>query len=88
MKTTEMKATEQQPNAGMKLLPPRPDVCQECATDHTPEMPHNLHSLFYQYSFYEKNKRFPTWKDALAHCTPEMRSAWVEELAKRDIKVD
>lgn len=61
--------------------------CAECATDHPPEYPHNQQSLYYQYMFYEKHGRWPTWVDALAHCTPEVRAMWVEELAKHGVKV-
>lgn len=64
-----------------------PGQCPECATKHTPEMPHNQQSLFYQYTFYEKHGRWPTWNDALAHCTPEMRDAWVEQLATHGVIV-
>lgn len=32
----------------MTLLPPPPTHCQECATVHLPEQPHNKLSLFYQ----------------------------------------
>lgn len=62
--------------------------CPECATVHPPEMPHNQTSLYWQYSFAEKHGRWPTWNDAMAHCTPEMRGMWVAELAKRGIVVE
>ena len=61
--------------------------CPECAAVHTPEMPHNQQSLFWQYSFMEKQGRWPTWNDALAHCTPEMRAEWVKRLAEHGVKV-
>lgn len=61
--------------------------CPDCAAMHTPEQPHNQQSLFYQYSFMEKNGRWPTWADALAHCTPELRKQWVEALAEHGITV-
>lgn len=61
--------------------------CPECAAIHEPEMPHNQQSLFWQYSFMEKNGRWPTWNDALAHCTPEMRAEWVRLLAEKGVVV-
>lgn len=68
--------------APFKLLPCKPGVCQECATDHDPAMPHNQQSLYYQYRFYGQHGRWPTWDDALAHCTPELQTLWKEALAK------
>lgn len=61
--------------------------CAECAVRHDPAMPHNQQSLFWQYSFAEKHGRWPTWKDAMAHCTPEMQAFWKSELEKRGVKV-
>lgn len=55
--------------------------CAECAKVHEPDLPHNQQSLFWQYSFREKNGRWPTWADAMAHCTPEMQQRWIRELA-------
>jgi hypothetical protein len=66
-------------NAAM-LMPCAPDVCQECATDHPHENPHNQQSLHYQYSFYATHGRWPTWTDAMQHCTDEMKAAWREQL--------
>ena len=68
-------------------LPCAPDVCQECAVKHDPEMPHNQQSLYYQYKFYQKHGRWPTWEDALAHCSTEMQDAWKESLKKRGIMI-
>ena len=69
---------------GWKILPCAPDVCQACAVDHAPELPHNQQSLYWQYWFYSRNnQRWPTWADACAHCTPEMFARWKSELEKR-----
>lgn len=59
----------------MKLLPCRPDVCQECAVDHEQQLPHDAQSLYYQYKFYGEYGRWPTWKDAVAHCHKKVRDA-------------
>lgn len=69
-----MKAIKHE--AGMALLPPRPDVCQVCARDHRPDLPHDLGTLFYQVQFQGRFGRAPTWADAVAHCTPEMQAQW------------
>lgn len=72
---------------GMYLLAPRPDRCQTCASDHEPEEPHNQRSLFYQYSFLADHDRWPTWGDAMAHCSPGMREMWIVELRRMGVKV-
>jgi hypothetical protein len=66
--------------SGFMLLPPRKDLCQECATAHELEQPHNQQSLHYQYHFRAQHGRWPTWRDALAHCDEETRKLWEEEL--------
>lgn len=64
----------------MTLLPPAPDKCQECACDHDPSLPHNRHSLYYNIHFKMKHGREPTWKDAMAHCTEEVKARWIEAM--------
>lgn len=71
-----------------KMLPPKPDVCQVCATKHEPEEPHNQQSLYYQYYFYADNERWPTWKDAMAHCTPELQEKWIAALKEKGVKIE
>lgn len=50
--------------------------------NHEPELPHNQQSLYYQYYFYADHNRWPTWADAVAHCTEAMKSFWKEKLAE------
>ncbi len=75
--------------AGFRLVrgPMKPGQCPDCATVHDQTYPHNQQSMFWQYSFYEKNGRFPTWEDAMAHCTPEMKKVWIASLAERGVVV-
>lgn len=70
------------------LLPPRPDVCQECARDHDPRLPHDKQSLYYQVKFKMKHGRGATWTDAMAHCTNEIKAAWTDGLKKFGIGVE
>ncbi len=70
-----------------ELLPCAPDVCQACAVDHEPEHPHDQQSLYWQYRFHNEHGRWPTWKDAMEHCSDEMKAYWVEALAKKGIEV-
>lgn len=72
----------------MTLLPAAPDVCQVCAAQHAPEEPHNQQSLYYQLRFFHEVGRWPTWTDAMRHCTPETQSAWSEELQRRGVALD
>lgn len=73
--------------SGFHLLPVsqsqmKQGVCPECAVKHPPAEPHNAQSLFYQYKFRSEEGRWPTWKDAVSHCTPEIRAHWERELRR------
>ena len=70
------------------LLKPAADKCPECAVEHYPEQPHNRDSLFYQVKFEVEHGRPATWADAIAHCKPELRAAWKEELILRGVWVE
>lgn len=61
--------------------------CPECAVEHHVALPHNQQSLFYQYKFRETHGRWPTWRDAMAHCTPEMQELWCKALAEKGVIV-
>lgn len=74
---------------GMQMLgKTHPGTCQECAVAHEPEMPHNKDSLTYQYKFYDKHGRWPTWKDAMDHCSQEMKELWIQALTERGVKME
>ncbi len=70
------------------LLKTPPGTCPECAVKHAPTEPHNQQSLAYQYDFFGKNGRWPTWKDAMAHCAPDVQQRWTEALATKGVKVE
>lgn len=70
-----------------KMLPPSPNKCQECAVDHLPSQPHNQQSLYYQYHFYSDNNRWPTWKDAMSHCSEELKTKWIDALKEKGVNV-
>jgi hypothetical protein len=78
---------------GMMLLPPDEGLCQQCARDHDPAMPHDQQSLHWQYWFRltevraGREERWPTWDDAMAHCTPQMQDAWRTELRRLGVDV-
>lgn len=79
---TVKQAGDPRKDATWTLLPARPGVCSQCAVDHEPEEPHNRDSLHYQYTFYAEHDRWPTWDDAMAHCTSEVQQMWRDALLK------
>lgn len=70
------------------MLPPPSGTCQECAVKHIPEDAHDGSSLYYQYAFRKQHGCWPTWKDAIAHCEPERKKFWIEQLKKHDIDAE
>jgi hypothetical protein len=71
----------------LKMLPARPGTCEWCAVTHDPTYPHNAQSLHYQYRFYNEHGVWPTWLDAMSHCTDEVRNFWVNELTNLGVDV-
>lgn len=76
------------PFENVLILPPKPGVCPVCAVNHNPALPHNKDSLYYQMRFRQENGRFPTWDDAMKHCTQEMKDWFIEEYRKRGIVIE
>ncbi len=72
----------------MMILPPKPGACPECAATHDPKFPHNRDSLYYQMKFRQKHGRFPTWNDAMAHCSELTKACYRVELAKRGVSLE
>lgn len=72
----------------IRISAPIPGSCPVCATKHDAREPHDLNSLYYQNLFFKTHKRFPTWTDALHHCSRETKSLWAEKLKKAGINVD
>lgn len=72
---------------GWMLLPAPPGVCSQCGVDHEPDQPHNQQKLLYQYWFYAEHSRWPTWEDAMAHCSDEVYEMWREGLAGHGVEV-
>ena len=70
-------------NGAIKILAPVPGRCRVCAGAHKPGEPHERDSLYYQMRFYRENKRFPTWEDAMIHCSEERKNAFRAELSEK-----
>lgn len=84
MVTGEVTATD---TVQFKILPPPAGTCPDCAVKHDPSQPHNVQSLHYQYAFFGEHGRWPTWSDAMAHCSEDMRRVWTEELVRMGVDV-
>lgn len=65
-----------------------PGTCPECAVKHDPNLPHDRNSLAYQYKFYDRHGRWPTWADAMQHCSPAVKAQWAEALAVHGVSVE
>lgn len=70
----------------MIMLPAKSGTCPQCSTAHEPWEPHNL-CLFYQYSFRGIHGRWPTWKDAMAHCSDDVKRTTIEVLREHGVEV-
>lgn len=66
----------------MTLMPTKDGTCPECGVDHESGQPHNRDSLVYQMRFHATHGRWPEWRDAMRHCSPEVQAAWREQLIK------
>lgn len=75
-------------SAGILLEPPGPGVCQVCAKNHPAGAPHNRDSIYYQYYFALRHNRWPSWRDAMAHCPKDIQDQWTEALEARGIDVN
>lgn len=69
----------------IRITAPVPGTCPVCATKHDERDPHDRDSLYYQNQFFKANKRFPSWWDAMGHCTDMTKAVWAEKLKKRGI---
>ena len=76
------------PEHKMVLKTPHPDACQVCAREHEAHLPHDQQSLYYQMTFHAQHGRYPTWADAMAHCSPEVKQIWTRGLAQHGIETE
>lgn len=70
------------------ILPPKPGACKYCGDVHLPDEPHNRDSIIFQHHFRKSHGRYPTWYDAMRHCSPETREKAIKALSKRGIMVE
>lgn len=63
------------------------DICPVCAKVHDPKKPHFQNSPIYQCKFYDEHGRIPTWKDAMEHCSPDIKELWQQSLKDKGIEI-
>ncbi len=66
---------------------PPPGACPECAVKHDPGQPHDQASLAYRYKFYDQHGRWPSWEDAMAHCSEDVKALWVAQLRRLGVDI-
>lgn len=69
------------------IIPPTPGACRYCGDQHDPREPHNLRSLQYQHKFRKQNGRYPTWEDAMAHCSMLVKVRFTEMLVRSGVRI-
>ena len=72
----------------IKILPKRPGRCPVCGAAHDPKEPHERDSLRYMVGFYRKHGRWPTWADAMAHCSEEKKALSRAALLKKGVPAE
>ncbi len=87
MATGEVTETK---TVSFDILPPPPGACPVCGRNpaHEPDQPHDAQQLYYQYAFYGEHGRWPTWRDAVAHCSDEVKALWETHLRKAGVWPD
>lgn len=69
----------------IKIIAPEPGACKICAALHNPDQPHERDSLYYQMRFFQVYNRFPSWDDAMAHCSKAVQLQVKQDLIERGI---
>lgn len=75
------------PEGQIRILPPKEGACWLCGDVHNGRDPHNAGSLLYQHRFRKRNGRYPTWADAMSHCSRKTKEKWVERLSRKGIRI-
>jgi hypothetical protein len=70
------------------FVTPTPGRCPVCATQHPDSHPHDKDSLYYQFKFSAEWGRFPSWRDAMAHCSDEIRAEIGLLLSENGVSLD
>ena len=81
--TVDLRTGQQSSQAASwNVMPAPPGHCQICGKRHEPSEPHDAQQLRYKLVFGGMIGREPTWADAIAHCSEEIRETWEGELRR------
>lgn len=72
----------------LTIPPPKDGACPVCGELHGRQEPHNKNSLLYQHRFRRKHGRYPTWEDAMEHCSLTVKKRFCERLKRHGVTVD
>ena len=72
----------------LSITPPKEGACPLCGELHGRGEPHNRNSLLYQHRFRQNHGRYPTWEDAMAHCSLTVKKRFCERLKRHGVEVD
>lgn len=75
------------PEGKIRILPPKVGACPLCGELHDRGEPHNKASLLYQHKFRLKHGRYPTWEDAMRHCSRTVKKRFCDRLKRHGIVV-
>ena len=70
------------------VLPPASGKCRVCAIAHLEELPHDATTFYYRMLFVNSYGRSPTWRDAMAHCEPDVQQVMAKRLESFGIDID
>lgn len=74
---------------GKMVIPaPKDGACRICGEIHGRGEAHNRDSLLYQHKFRMNHGRYPTWEDAMEHCSLTVKKRFCERLKRNGIEVD
>jgi hypothetical protein len=71
-------------NEEIRVVPPMPGTCPVCAAKHRKDAPHDKNSVYFQNWFYHRHRRFPTWEDAMEHCSEKTKASFREKIRRKD----
>jgi hypothetical protein len=59
--------------------------CPDCGKHHDPSQPHDASTMRFQRQFHQRFDRLPTWEDAFAHCSADVRQLTRAQLMENGI---
>ena len=72
----------------LSIPAPKEGACPVCGEIHGRGEPHNSNSRLYQHRFRKKHGRYPTWEDAMGHCSFTVKKRFCERLKRHGVEID